>query len=64
MDAGMKRSGQRGRGLIYHPLLTLPAGTELASRTETAMFYDRVLVAVISFLFCQLPNFESCILIQ
>jgi len=27
----------------YPPLLTLPAGTELANCTETAMFYDRVL---------------------
>ena len=31
----------------FHPLQTLPVGTELANCIETAMFYDRVLGSVI-----------------
>jgi len=36
---------------MYPTLLTLPAGTELANCTETAMFYDRVLAGVYFFFF-------------
>jgi hypothetical protein len=44
----------------YPPLLTLPAGAELANCTETAMFYDRLLAAGFYTLIICISILSSC----
>jgi uncharacterized membrane protein len=43
----------------YHPLQTLPAGTELANCSETLMAYEPVLCAALFFLYQSLSKYNQ-----